>query len=569
MAAPSKIPVLREKPTMDLIPWETLDGAKINKLFPAQQVYQQISTIKATPAQIRNREFKASEIEKVKGLALHRIVVTDDQMAALIARFTKIEKVVLEGLQRITDRTLKVLGELKHLREVRISLCPSVTTIAPLPLENLQVAYFSIPGAPDIQDIRRLTSNPLLREADFGPKCLLTAEQLLCFKQTAVKVINVYQSPHIADAVVKELNRGRSPIRIKNQAETAPAVRSEDPMYLAEKEGHLNAPGQITNDELVFKIKSDKGEIKSAAIMGCGWIGYEAIIQIHHLRNLETLYFGNNPGATFRSLEVLFCPRPGRFSHLVEVRFRETFVSDQVLEYLAHLPVQIVHLSNCISFSPQGLEVLLKQSRSLKQIVLNGCPTIDALSFHQLSQIREDVIFRNEDRPDPLAIAWAKQEIREDKKFFFLPKFLGKEGSMPENIKLGGDTEQIDAYYAEQLQPLGIGPEEMDVSDWMRCDQFLQSYVNLRAIWALIINVIRQDHMRGHLPYNLQDAVHYFSSMDRRNDIREFDFEDWQVTGLPQSILRFDWPKLETVRLKWGEKVPKAFAKKCPRLKKS
>lgn len=186
-----------------------------------------LDPIYASPTEIAEYPFTQEQIEGVKTLKLFRTTISDEQLIALLKRFTHIERVILSFDPTLTSVGLSGLKFLKNLRVLYVGNCPQILTLVFLkivPLTSLEKFGFTskVPIEPS-DSLRALAKAPKLTYVSFYMSPNLTPDAFLCFQETLQQTsleIDITGCDLIGPDTIEKLNSKRGmPLSITVQAD--------------------------------------------------------------------------------------------------------------------------------------------------------------------------------------------------------------------------------------------------------------------------------------------------------------------------------------------------------------
>jgi hypothetical protein len=189
---------------------------------------------------------------------------------------------------------------------------------------------------------------------------------------------------------------------------------------------------------------------------------------------------------------------------------------------------------------------------------LIGCPSIDVFAVDALQKERPSVIFHYNGKAEPYVVekaldaAASAMRNRDVERFYY---FLGDTmHKVSERRPIEASVEEVQSHYTRMLSRLDLGPDQINVADWMRCDQVIQAYINLsRTAWAIRKELAwsgffgdPDGEIQGK---TVQEILEFLEDPDHVKRVKHFDFEYLGITDFPPFILERDWPGFVSISL--------------------
>jgi hypothetical protein len=557
-------------------------------------VQVKLTTIPATPAKIMEYPFSEAELKGVIQLQLYKTDVSDAQIAALVTRFPNIRKVVLNIAPNITDRAIHEIGQLRGLTSFEIIYCPQVTSLAALPLEEMEELKISLDRPQGHQITERIVKSPRLRTVKYGYFYKPTKEEILPFRSAHNHheiTIEIENSSELELETIAALNMGRRRhIHVRTTVSAKSSGPMKQPPSFPDSADHFCPPPDMSEEEMIASIARRKKEIKITSVYGSNQISSTGTIALRQLENTEELYYGNNSGASRRAIEIMSTRHPSpekkTWQNLKKAHFFHTPFSDEGLKLLTSSSPQLDSLAlyGIDSITLQGLQYLWVQADSLRSFSMGSCPSIDRFAVEVFRKKRPEVSFKIECVLDPTVIPLARAEANyvmgfPGKHYLFLAEHLGKSKPISETDQIECVTARVNEFYADKLTAIGIEPAVNLISQWMLCDQILQAYVNIfRVAWAIrkelcrsglfdnpdlprprtvkeILDFLSQGkteakeaNFPGKTREEILEITVRLSSITR--DVRKLDLCGLAISRIPQCFLNILWPSLSEVDLR-------------------
>lgn len=573
---------------------------------------------------LEKHPFTNEEMASVRVLDFSDSDLTDDRLIVLIRRFPHVREVFLATCSNLTDASISQLSLLPRLDTVQILLCPKVTEkgISSLPLEQLKVFGLSSQIDIPLNMVQRLAKSATLRAVDFSFCSRFTKEALFCFKECLGLQRIKIKGCNIDPAALAEVNRGRNGTFIEIVDDDLDVVgpdylpslpnsndvfrmSSKNPIFANRSELMMphesvietfKFPVNLRGFDLTGIIPQDSVSALIKRFPGMEWVrvydtkhfDYAGLITLAQLTHIRVLYLGLLSDITSRGVEVMFSQQNGRlrFAELRELYFCQMPVSDWAMHLIGGLPkLEKATFSDCSPYTVRGLFALVKGCKSLKHLTLIFSIQIDPFAVEECRALRPDMEIFTDEIPDLSAIHVvadeADQRMRDQfkREFIFITGITESSDPIPENGKIDLDPEEVSQYYESQMEVIGIDLDIKENEDlpeqWMRCDQTLQSFVNInRTLWALRQELIRIGFFTnqdvGHLPSTAKEILEALEIDDLVRKVQRFDFSGLEITALPYYILDREWPQLKEIHLDGTlvKEVPDAFKAKCPKLRR-
>jgi hypothetical protein len=478
-----------------------------------------ITQILPTPEEIANLNLTPQEIEKVKTLDLFLTNITDEQLQALVQKFSS-------------------------LTVIKLSNCPNLTKegILNLPLNQLEVFELSTDVLIDESVTQKLATSPLLQRAEFSLCSKLSADGLLAFKNARTDFsiqIGIKWCDQIQREVVEQLRSARSenPILVEYTAHETDPVKNAFSHKLCPPPEIPAADDILTFDSIRQKFNSGGVNLPHLSVIQeleysepvrgidltglCSCDFLETLLEkfptldiiriidnkqlsyltmLKHQLKAKTLYLGNLSGVTPKRVEQLFTtPQdPKSWQELTDLHLYAIPTSDEALRLISALPrLTNLTLASCDSFTVQGFNHLRNGCPSLANLTIVDCP-IDQFAFDSFEINRPTVKLITEEKEalidldaSSFAIELANQIMQSDgpeKNLFFYPE---------ESAVSDSPLSTIPNFYEKQLARIGVPftALEQDASipfQPLKADLTLQAYINIhRTCWAILKELIR------------------------------------------------------------------------------
>ena len=275
----------------------TIDATLLNCLFPLinppkekrfskVKGYEEfeVEPLNPTPMQIAGLQISEEEIDGVRSLSFLRSNITDEQLAALVKKFPKIERIHLSLCEDLTQQAVPIVGHIQAARSIIFCKCPGIPNeaVAELPFSELHdLQELGLSTDEEIPDrlFEQLEKAPNLTKVNFNFSPKLTANNLKRLKPSKRQVrlevsarnckeldVIAEESPEQLEELDRVLNEGREdhPINIEyGHAQSADYLAAGIP-YSTEVPPKLEeGPTLLSNQSMIQLIPEDLRRFKN------------------------------------------------------------------------------------------------------------------------------------------------------------------------------------------------------------------------------------------------------------------------------------------------------------------